>query len=200
MTTRVVTAPTVEPITLTEAKLHCRVSISEDDALISSLITVARIYAENYTRRAFCQQTLELTLHSFECHEIQLDRPPVRSIESVKYLDGNGVLTTIAGSLYQVDTNREPAVLKPTYSNSWPVLSRNDYNAVQIRYRAGYDSIGSPSVDDATGVPEAIKHWMKVRISSLYEHREAFITGTIKVDMHRDFVDGLLDPYVVDLF
>jgi len=40
------TAPAVEPVSLSEAKTHCRVDTSDDDAYIGSLITVAREYLE----------------------------------------------------------------------------------------------------------------------------------------------------------
>ena len=199
MTTRVVTQPSVEPVSLDEAKLHLRVDDTTDDSLITALITVARIYAENYTRRSFCQQTLELLLNCFDSNEIILPAPPLISVSSVKYLDLGGVLTTVDVADYQVDTYREPGRIKPAYLESWPIITRGDFNAVQIQYVAGYTPIGSPT-DYASGVPEPIKQWIKIRVATLYEFREAIVTGTSKAEIHRDFIDGLLDPYVVDLF
>nr|MBP6771228.1 head-tail connector protein [Reyranella sp.] len=49
---KVVTAPAIEPITLTEAKLHCKVDLSTDDDLITALIVAAREEIERRTWRA----------------------------------------------------------------------------------------------------------------------------------------------------
>ena len=42
----IVTQPTTEPLSIVDAKSHCRVEIDEDDALISQYITSARQFAE----------------------------------------------------------------------------------------------------------------------------------------------------------
>lgn len=206
MTVRVVTEPPAEPLTLTEAKRHLVVDsdFTTDDTYITALIPVARRYAENYTRRAFVQRTLELTLPYFAGYQsvIVLPQPPLISITSVKYLDADGVLTTIAAADYQVDTYSMTGRLKPAYLKSWPVVTRNDFNAVQIRYEAGYSPSGSPAsdLDYAANIPKTLKQWMLVRIAQMYEQRTPIITGTIVATIPRDFVDGLLDELIVDLF
>jgi hypothetical protein len=60
-----ITPPTVEPVTLAEAKLHARIEYSDDDALVTSLITAARRYCETAIRAAFITQTWTLMLDSF---------------------------------------------------------------------------------------------------------------------------------------
>jgi uncharacterized phiE125 gp8 family phage protein len=44
----VATPPVVEPVSVTEAKAHCRVDTTTDDAYIAALITAAREYVETY--------------------------------------------------------------------------------------------------------------------------------------------------------
>jgi hypothetical protein len=58
-------APTAEPISLVEAKLHLVVTITEDDSLITSLIAAARQYAESITRRALVAQKWSVLLDNF---------------------------------------------------------------------------------------------------------------------------------------
>lgn len=196
---RVVTEPTVEPITLTDAKLHLREDGTGQDDLISAIIKVARQYAEAYTGRAFVERTLELSLDAFPASgEILLPRPPLLLVESVKYTDEDGAEQTVSDALYQVDPYSTPGRLKPVYGETWPTVKGDTYNAVRVRYTAGYAEIGSPSGGDLTnGIPEPIKQWMRVRVAQHYEHREAVIAGTIVAPLPKDFVDGLLDPYRV---
>ena len=67
------TPPAVEPIALDEAKRHLRIEdgVSEDDALVGTLISAVRIWAENFTGRAFITQTWERKLDAF-CGRIVL--------------------------------------------------------------------------------------------------------------------------------
>ena len=199
MAIRVITRPTVEPVSTEEMKLHLREDLADQDLLINALIVAAREYAEAYTGRAFITQTLELTLDEFPAGgEIEIPNPPLQLVEHVKYIDADGVLQTVNDALYQVDPYAEPGKIKPAYGEVWPDTRAGEYNAVQVRYICGYAEIGSPSgADPANGVPDGIKHWMKVRVAQLYEHREAVIIGTIVAPIPRDFVDGLLDPYRV---
>lgn len=201
----VVTAPTVEPISLDEAKLFLRVDGSDEDDLISMLIQAVREYGENYTHRAWASQTLMLAMDQFPCdtEEIELPRPPLQSVSSVKYIDVNGVLQTVDSSLYQVDIYTEPGRLKPAYLQHWYINAgtRGDFNSVQITYVAGYAAASETSIAAPTkNIPAAIKHWMKIRLTQLYEHREMIVVGNLVTKIPRDLTDGLLDRYRVRLF
>lgn len=199
MTTRALASPSVEPISRTEAKTHLRETGTEQDDLIDALIQAAREYAENLTGRAFVQRAFELTLPGFpEDGVIEIPKPPLRSISYVKYIDEGGTLQTLSSTLYQADTYREPGLVKPVYLESWPA-TRSDFNAVQVGFVAGYPTTGSPE-DYVAAIPAVLKHWMKLKIAQLYEHREAVVTGTIVQEVPRSHVDGLLDSLMVKIF
>lgn len=55
----VITPVSVEPITLTDVKAYCRVDFDDDDALLASLLTQCRGYAEGVTRRSIAVKTLQ---------------------------------------------------------------------------------------------------------------------------------------------
>ena len=59
------TEPTAEPVTLAEAKTHCRVDTSDDDTYITTLIKAARLYTEEATNRALITQTWDWYFDSF---------------------------------------------------------------------------------------------------------------------------------------
>jgi hypothetical protein len=65
LSTKLVTPPVIEPVTLAQAKQHLRVDFPEDDTLISMYITAARQYCEKATGRAFYNQTWLRTLDFF---------------------------------------------------------------------------------------------------------------------------------------
>ncbi len=187
MALKQITAPVEEPISLAEAKLHLHVDadLTEDDDLIEGLIVAARESAEQRICRALMPQVWELTLNCFSA-EILLPRPPLVEVESVKFIDTDGVLRTLSADVCTVDTDSEPGRIVPAYGKCWP-STRLTINAVRIRYTAGYAN--------AEAVPRAIRQWMLLQIGTLYANREGVITGASVQEL--PYVDSLLDRFKV---
>ena len=110
MSLTLITAPAIEPLTLADAKAHARVSVTDDDALITAFIQAARERCENMLGRALITQTWEKVLDQFPT-AIQLSWPPIQSIVSVKYIDANGAQQTLAPANYVLDNAAEPGWL-----------------------------------------------------------------------------------------
>lgn len=191
MALKLITGPSVEPISLAEAKLFLRVTGSDEDALITRLITLAREKAEALTNRAFITQTWEETFCSFyaQCGYLELQKPPVQAVASVKYYDANGVLQTLATSIYEVDDYATPCRICLAYGQSWPGIRIQKTNPIIVRFTCGYG-------DTADTVPEQLRHWMEVRIAEAYQNREANYIGQI-TELPRSYLDGLLDSETV---
>lgn len=174
-----ITPPTIEPVTIVEAKAHLRVISSDDDTLISALIAAARMNVEGWLGRALIGQTWDLYLDEFPTDTfkgIEIPLPPLISIDSVKYDDTSGVEQTMNPSSYYVDVASQPGWLVPTGSGaSWPTTI-DAINSVRIRFTAGYVTNDSPPVGS---VPQDIKSGLLLVLGSLYEHRESQIVGTI---------------------
>lgn len=183
--------PSLEPVTLTEAKSHCRVDIVEDDVLIGRLITAAREYVEATIKRQLITATWKLYLDSFP-EEIILPRPPLSSVTSITYVDTNGATQTVSASVYQVTTADEPARIVTAYGQSWPT-ARTQPDAVCVTYVAGYASTASSAV---AACPVAIKQAMLLIIGHLYEFRQTSVAGTI-ISQVPFAVDALLAPYKI---
>jgi len=80
--------------------------------------------------------------------------------------------------------------LTPVCGKIWPI-SLPQIGAVSVIFDAGYG--------DAASVPEGIKSWIKLRVGSLYAHREEVaLLASGKIEPLA-FIDGLLDPYKVIL-
>lgn len=184
------TAPAAEPVTLAEAKLHCKVDIADDDALLTSLITAVRLQAENLTQRALVTQTWDVTFDSFSADSMDIPFPPLQSVTSINYIDANGATQILASTEYQVIKNELVGRIVPAYGKSWPT-TRDDPAAVTVRMVAGYGA--------AADVPASIKAWMLISIATLYDQREAIMQGAT-TELPRGFYEGLLDAYRVVKF
>ncbi len=201
-------APTEEPVTLEEAKAHLRVDVDDDNDLIRSCIVAAREAAETITKRQLISARWRLVMDSFPTpygyisprspfslpdNAILLHKSPVTSIESVEYLDMAGVWQTqLSGDIaanYAVDLSSEPARITPAFGKIWPI-ARPQIASVKINFTAGYIT--------ALTVPDGIKKWMLMRIGSMYAHREEIAINSRGSMVNLSFVDGLLNPYIVN--
>lgn len=193
MTTRIITPPSIEPVTLAEAKLHLKEDLasSDNDARISVLISAARQAVEHAMGRAIMLQTLENTLDEFP-DAIQLNSPPIIDVVSVEYTATDGASTLLSGSSYTLDNASEPGWLVPAYGYSWPA-TQCSINAVRVRYRAGY----SASTDAATAqaaVPAGIKYAILLELGTRYKLGSADDAAPA---MRHDFARHLLDPFKI---
>jgi uncharacterized phiE125 gp8 family phage protein len=170
-TLTVTSAPSVEPITVAEAKEHLRVSSSTHDTYIGTLLTAARGWVESFLGRSLIRQTIRLDLPCFE-DRIYLPRGKVISVTTVKYVATDGTLTTLATSGYTTFLGTEGAdYIALAYDASWP-NTRSVDNAVQITYVAGYAGTGSPE-DVRGGVPQDIKTAIKFVVQTMYDDLRA---------------------------
>lgn len=181
------TAPAEEPVTLIEAKSHLRVTSTDDDTLITTLITVAREMAETFTNRVLITQTWEWRRDAFVPWTLEVPLAPLASVANIQYIDGNGDTQTLASTEYTVDANSEPGRITPAYGKFWPV-TRYQINAVTITFVAGYG--------DAADVPTPIKQAILLIIGELYARREAAIAGAPIMEVPLG-VKALLMPYAL---
>ena len=175
---RKISGPESFPVTLEEARLHCKIDadLRDDDVLVQDWIEAATELAESYTKRSFCERTYELLLDSFpRCPPYQEARVflpfgPVIELVSVQYLDTDGSTVDQDLAALHFAQYDEPAWIGLGNNGSWPMISPCP-GAVKIQYRAGYASAGSPA--DAATVPRLVKQAIRMLVSHWNENREA---------------------------
>lgn len=155
--------PAAEPVSLTEAKAHCRVDGSDEDSLITALITAARAHAEIATGRAMVTQTLRSTFEFFPC-DMTLNAP-LRKVTAVTYLDSSGALQTLSDTDYVVDTSELPGYIERAYSATWPVTYDHPA-AVAVDFIAGYATPFTATSNTLTAKGHPFANGDSVRLSN----------------------------------
>jgi len=203
--------PSSEPLTLAEAKLHLRVSITDDDTLITNLITTTRVVCEEFTQRSLMTQgwrlwldrfpgdptawwdgiregaTTRLTVNRF----VNIPRAPLQSISAVTIYADDDSTTLFSPALYFVDNAAEPGRLALRNNATWPIAQRMTHG-ISIDFTAGYGA--------SSDVPQALKQGMLVHIGQLYEHRGEglrFRGDQISVQTLPDIVQAMYQPFRV---
>lgn len=176
-----------EPVSLQQAKDHLNVVYEDQDAYITSLIIAARQMAEGRTNRTITQRIREQAFSSWGA--MKLLKPPFVQVESVSYIDADGLEQVLSPDSYTVSTRREPASVALTIAagSNAPTLASRD-EAVIVRYTAGYP-VGE--------VPAPIVQWMLLQIGSMYEHRESVIAGVSVTPLPDMYERMFLQPYMV---
>jgi|SRR6476469_5522092 len=153
ITDTLITAPEEAPLTLDYVKQHVKALGDYDDLLIQTFIEAATNYFEEQTGRQLITATREAWIDAFpfcgqsgKLARIELPKPPLISVESVKYIDGDGTLQTFTGGspvadLFRISAPAGPyarrGFVEPLSGGTWPT-TRCETGAVRIRYTCGY--------------------------------------------------------------
>lgn len=188
-----VTAPTADPVSLSEAKAHCRVTDSADDGLLAGYLMAARTHVENVTGLSLLTQTWDclfdgdwpLVWDATCCTFVQLislPKFPVQSVTSVSYVDTTGATQVLAGGNYQLVKERGPAYIVPSYNAIWPTV-RSQPNSITVRVVCGF----GPYLSE-----EPIRQAILLLVGHFYDNREAVGSSMNELPFA---VNALLSPY-----
>jgi len=203
---KVTTQPTIEPISIEEAKEHLRLDDDIDDIPVLTFIKAARLWAEKYTGRAFITRTVQQYLDSTASildplyegirtgietraysNYIELAASPVISVTSINYYNDSDTQSTWATSNYYVDNVNDLGRIYLRDGGTFPTDLRAA-NGLEINYTAGYGTSRSD-------IPSDIKLAMLQYMTFAYEHRGEQEGGT--PPMPPKILSTLLNPYKI---
>lgn len=168
-------APTVDPVSLAEAKTQCRVDSDAEDDYIVSLIRMATNTVEGLLETALISQRWQVSYDLFPTWAIILPKMPMAASGdiTVTYRIGDGTtrVLTSANDDFQVDRVVMPGRIYPKWATSWPA-TRGDENSVVVSYPAGYGPDGST-------VPPEAKHLIRVLVAHFYDTRQPTAPGSV---------------------
>jgi uncharacterized phiE125 gp8 family phage protein len=179
MNLKVLARGTSEPVTLAEAKLHLRVDVTDDDALITAMISAAREMIERYTSRTLIYTAYRMTMDMWTW-DIELPRSPAIEAAAnlvtginyitprIRYWDNDYVQQTItyADDDFELLLDNNPPLLVLPPSTIWPITAPLQRGAIEIDWIAGYGS-------SSTGIPQLLRLAIMMLVAHWYEHREA---------------------------
>ncbi|ETR75910.1 hypothetical protein X566_20115 [Afipia sp. P52-10] len=154
------TPPTAEPLSVAEVRQWLGIGSDVADAVVAAYIRAATMQIDawsGFLGRALIEQTWTLYLPCFARH-LPLPIPPARSIESIKYVDPEGVEQTLDPERYTLLPGAPETVIA-AYGQSWPA-HRLQPDAVRIAFVCGYGPDGS-------AVPENIRMAICLQVSAL---------------------------------
>jgi len=169
---KVKTGPVNLPVTLATMKETLRLETDEDDQ--DTLLTNAIKAARGLVEQNGCVLITTVFQAFYETFPDVLLLPiayPMQSVDSIKYLDVDGVEQTLDSSKYRVDVDHVPCRIEPAYEESWPDI-RSVSKTITVEYTAGFG-------DDTTDVDETYAAAVQSIVVDIYEHPELQVVGTI---------------------
>lgn len=155
----VTVAAASEPVSLSEAKAHCRVDGDDDDTLLSGLIAAARGHVEAYCGTVLMSQTVAIKCDGFADFAL-FPIVPLSSVTSVSYVDTAGATQTLSTGVYEVRSDGLIASLALKGGQSWPDTQAG--SRITVTAVVGYSTL-----------PDPVQHAVKLLIGQWYDNRAA---------------------------
>jgi uncharacterized phiE125 gp8 family phage protein len=177
------TPPALEPVSLAEAKAHLRLETGDDDTLVSTLVTAARIQVEAATRRVLVSQTWRLTLQAWPDGPVVLPFAPASAVTRVAVYDAADVAAVQPASAYRLELDDPPrlVLIGPVARPGRRV------NGIEIDVTAGYGSSG-------LAVPQPLRQAIMLLVARWYENRDGIAVGSVPGAI-ADAYEALVAPF-----
>ena len=185
------TEPQSEPVTLAEVKSHVRAEeFDQDDALLTSLIPVARRAVEDMTGRPLIDTVFLQTAREWRT-SIGLLRGNGHSIESVKYDNASGVEQTVDDSFYDIFPYGDGCAACVFFDEFTEpdLVDRPFVDRIRIEFTAGYGSTG-------VEVPQPLRQAVLYLVQHFYDNPSP-VGVNVNLSKMPLAVESLCGPYKI---
>jgi uncharacterized phiE125 gp8 family phage protein len=157
------TPPATEPVALAEAKEHLRVTHTDDDQYISTLINAARRQIEARTGLRLITQAWSLFKDCWPvAPTLSLELSPVSAVADILVYGEEETPAVYDPAHYYLDAVSKPArvVLR---SDRLPPMPGRRVNGIEVRFTAGFGN--------AAAVPQDLKQAILILVAHWFDHR-----------------------------
>ncbi|CAN7514108.1 head-tail connector protein [Bosea sp. LjRoot237] len=146
MTPLALTPPAIEPVSLSEAKDFLRILADDEDELLGTLLTAARLMIEAASGRLLIEQSWRVVLDAWpQGGEIRLPLSPVRSLTAARVHPPAGAAELVAPSSLTLVEGPDPPLIGVSGPVPAPGRARS---AIEIDLVAGFgatrDTVPAP--------------------------------------------------------
>jgi len=146
-------------------EVQSQVGDTAEDAFLTSIITAAREYCEDYQNRAYITQTWVQTFDYWPSFILELPKGNLQKINSITYKNSAGTVKTLTENTdFVVSLGGIIGRVSPAWGRIWPAFTPFPLDAVTIDFDCGYG-------DTSGDVPLKVVHAMRLLISHWYELR-----------------------------
>lgn len=139
MTPLALAPPMAEPVSLAEARQFLRLDQNDEDELLATLITAARLMIEAAAGRCLIEQPWRIVLDHWPANgEIRLPLSPVARIDEARVYDLLGEPQPVAEAALALDKGADPPLIR--LRGEVPEIGR-DHGAIEIDVTAGYGAM-----------------------------------------------------------
>ncbi|SIQ01737.1 MULTISPECIES: head-tail connector protein [unclassified Bosea (in: a-proteobacteria)] len=162
MTPLALEPPAEEPISLAEARSFLRLDQSDEDDLLTMLVTAARLMVEAASGRCLVDQHWRIVLDCWpQAGEIRLPLSPVSTILAARVYDATGTAQPVDPAAMALDSLSDPPLIR--IGGELPAPGR-DHGAIEIDVVAGFGP-------DATDVPGPLRQAVLRLTARWFEER-----------------------------
>jgi len=162
MTPVLITPPALEPLTLAEARSWLRLDTGDEDALVSALITAARLAVERASGRLLLTQNWRLIGDAWPPGgRLTLPLAPVSAIAAVRVYDAADLAASLPLAAFRLEAQRDPPLLVLAAPVAGP---GRPGGGIEIDLTCGY---GAAPAD----VPEPLRLAVRLLVARWFENR-----------------------------
>ena len=162
MTPLIIQPPVLEPVALADMKDYLRLDGAQEDALVTTLITAARLMVEAMSGRMLIDQGWRIVLDAWPLGDVvRLPVAPVRQLTAARVFDSAGQPQLVPGNALMLELGTDPPLLRKLAPLPEPGRA---HVGIEIDVLAGFGA--SPSQ-----VPAPLLQAIRMLVARWFEQR-----------------------------